>query len=95
MAALDDLFAADAKLQALAEDSDRLENARRRFETTPPVYKSRPSAEVTQLHTPGPLTEEERRVHHERSDFSTFRITGTDQGRVINLSCKSRSSPTS
>jgi len=69
MAALDDLFAADAKLQALAEDSDRLENARRRFETTPPVYKSRPSAEVTQLHTPGPLTEEERRVHHEKERF--------------------------
>ncbi|KAL3958285.1 hypothetical protein ACCO45_006447 [Purpureocillium lilacinum] len=67
MAALDDLFTADAKLRALADDSGQLQDARRRFETTPPVYRSRPSAEVTQLHSPEPATEEERRIRDEKA----------------------------
>ncbi|KAK4094304.1 hypothetical protein Purlil1_909 [Purpureocillium lilacinum] len=69
MARLDDLFAASAKLQALAEDSDQLQDARRRFETTPPACRSRPSAEITQLHTPGPANEEERRLRNEKARF--------------------------
>ncbi|UNI23039.1 hypothetical protein JDV02_008882 [Purpureocillium takamizusanense] len=67
MAALDDLFAADAKLRALADDSDQLQDARRRFETTPPVYRSRPSVEITQLNSPGPATEGERRLRDGRA----------------------------
>ncbi|KAM4058684.1 hypothetical protein HRG_006363 [Hirsutella rhossiliensis] len=56
-----ELLKAGRRLQALAEDSDRLNSARRRFESTPPVYRTCKSGGTTLSPSPPPPKEEQER----------------------------------
>lgn len=57
----DGLIRADRALAALAEDSQRLDHARRRFSDSPPSYTSHQSHNSTLSQSPNPRSEEQRR----------------------------------